>query len=100
MRMVLPAGQSCAWACIEASASTAAQARSSWFIGSPWLNFRLASAHQARSLRIEGPVRHQVLHRERVVARAEAVLPVELMRLLDLGHVQLDPQARRLRHLD
>jgi len=41
--------------------------------------------------------RDQVLHRDRVVARAEAVLLIERMRLLDLDHVELDAEARRSR---
>src|SRR4051794_3186993 len=52
------------------------------------------SAVERRALRVEGPVGVQVLHRRRVVARTEAVLQVELVRLLDLDHVELDAEAR------
>src|SRR5262245_18759596 len=57
------------------------------------------SAHERRALGIELPVRDQALHRHGVLARAEAMLAVELVRLLDLAHVELDAQAWFLRHL-
>ena len=59
-----------------------------------------ASAVEGRPLGVEGPAGDQVLHRDRVVARPEPVLLVELVRLLDLDHVECDAQARRLRYLN
>lgn len=51
---------------------------------------------QSVPLWIEGPARDQVLHLG--VARAEAVLLVEQMSLLDLGHVELHAEAGLPRH--
>src|SRR3989337_1862627 len=48
------------------------------------------SAVECRALRVEGPARDKILHGDGIVTRAEAVLPVELVRLLHLGHVELD----------
>src|SRR5678815_5014782 len=59
-----------------------------------------ASPVERGPLGVEGPAGNQVLHRRRVVAGAEAVLEVEPVRLLDLGHVELDAEARTLRNLD
>src|SRR5688572_26724758 len=52
------------------------------------------------ALRIEGPVRDQVLHGHGVVARAQALREVELMRLFNLELVEVDAEPRPLRHLD
>src|SRR5438552_2083678 len=57
------------------------------------------STIEGRPLGIELPAGNERLHRHGVVARAQAVLLVELVGLLDLDHVELDPQARLLRHL-
>src|SRR5262245_44298435 len=59
-----------------------------------------ASAHQARPLVVERPTRDEELHRGRVVARAEAMLLVELVRRRDPRHVDLDAEAGRIRHPD
>src|SRR5678816_177339 len=59
---------------------------------------RSGSAVEGRTLRIEGPAGNQELHRAGVVARAQAVTQVELMRLLDLRHVELDAEAGPGRH--
>src|SRR3954462_10910068 len=48
------------------------------------------SSDQGGTLRVEGPSGHKVLHRDAVVAGAQAVLAVQPMRLLDLRHVELD----------
>src|SRR3712207_4299965 len=51
------------------------------------------STHQGGALAVEGPARDQVLHRRRVIARAERLGLVECVRLLDLRHVQLHAEA-------
>src|SRR5262249_15803870 len=48
------------------------------------------SADQRRALVVETPAGDQVLHRDRVVALAQAVAQVQLVRGLDRGHVQRD----------
>src|SRR5690606_7355185 len=58
----------------------------------------VCSAVHAGPLGVEGPVRDQVLHDHGVVARAQAVLLVEPVGFLHLGHVQFDAQAGLLRH--
>src|SRR5436190_11045505 len=58
------------------------------------------SSDERGALGIEGPSGQKVLHRDAVVACAQAVLAVQAMRLVDLGHVQLDAEARLLRHVD
>src|SRR4051794_25735605 len=58
------------------------------------------SSDEGGTLRVEGPPGHKVLHRDAVVAGAEAVLAVQPVRFLDLGHVEFDAQARLLRHPD
>src|SRR5690349_20409403 len=58
------------------------------------------STVERRALRVELPPGNQVLHGHRVVARAQAVLLVQLVRLLHFGHVELDAQAGLLRHVD
>src|ERR1700739_1303987 len=60
----------------------------------PW------SPHQAWPLVVEGPARDEELHGDRVIARAEAVLPVQRMRRLDRGAVDLDPEAGPVGHRD
>src|SRR5438105_2916859 len=56
------------------------------------------SAVERGALRIECPAWNQVLHRHRVIARAQAVLQVEMVRSFDLDHVELDTEAGLLGH--
>src|SRR3954471_1374085 len=56
--------------------------------------------HQARTLVVEGPAGDQVLHGNSVIAGAESMLLVEVMRGVDGGPVDFDTQARPLRHGD
>src|SRR5579883_3427076 len=58
------------------------------------------SPHQARALVVEGPPRNEELHRGGIIARAEAVLPVERMRCVDCGAVDLDAETRLIRDRD
>jgi hypothetical protein len=55
---------------------------------------------EARTFRVEAPVGNEALHRGRVVARAQALLLVESVGFFDLGHVQLDAEARLPGNLD
>src|SRR5690349_10937309 len=57
------------------------------------------SSDEAWPLRVEAPAGNQLLHRGRVVARAETLLAVERMRGIDRGHVELDTEPGRGRHL-
>src|SRR5207302_3579264 len=56
------------------------------------------SAHKAGTLIVELPARDQVLHGDRIVARPERFLLVHAVVLLELRHIDLDAQARFLRH--
>src|ERR1700755_1521912 len=56
--------------------------------------------HHARPLRIETPARNQELHRRRIIARAEPMLLVEVVRPLDFRHVDLDAETGPLGHRD
>src|SRR5206468_12724147 len=56
------------------------------------------SAHQARALVVEGPARDQELHRDRVVARAQAHVLVRLVRLFQFRLIEFDAQARLFGH--
>src|SRR5580700_12256247 len=56
-----------------------------------------SSAHEAGTLVVERPARHQVLHGDRVVAGAEAVRFVEFVRLLHLLEIDIDAKARFVR---
>src|SRR5207253_285506 len=58
------------------------------------------STHEGRALVVERPARDEVLHRGRVVARAERLLLIEAVVLLDLTHVDLDAETGLLRHGD
>src|SRR4051812_12799209 len=69
---------------------------SSYSLGSnglPW------STHHAWPLVVELPAGDQVLHRDCVIAPSQSHAFVHLMRRLDLLHVDLDAEARLLRHL-
>src|SRR3954447_12826830 len=56
--------------------------------------------HEAGTLVVEGPAGDQVLHGNSVIAGAESMLLVEVMRGVDGGPVDFDTQARPLRHGD
>src|SRR5438067_2353329 len=58
----------------------------------------LRSANEARALRVERPAGNQVLHRGRIVTRAESHAAVERVRPLHLHHVELDTEPRTVRH--
>ena len=48
---------------------------------------------------VEGPTWHQVLHAGGVVAPAEALLQVQLVRCIELIEIELDAQSRLVRNL-
>src|SRR5438270_12105801 len=56
--------------------------------------------HEAGTLVVEGPAGDQVLHGNSVIAGAESMLLVEVMRGVDGGSVDFDTQARPVRHRD
>src|SRR5689334_16607149 len=58
------------------------------------------SADEAGALRVEGPVLDEVLHRDGVVAGAEAVLEVELVRRGQPVAVERHAEPGPGRHLD
>ena len=59
----------------------------------------MSLSYHARTFIVESPLWDQVLHRQRVITRAQAVFLVKLMRFHDLVHIQLNAQPRRSRNL-
>src|SRR4051812_47229319 len=55
--------------------------------------------HQTRFFRIEFPTGNQELHRDRVIAGAEAHFLVELVRFFQLGVIDFDAESGPLRHI-
>ena len=53
---------------------------------------------KTRPLRIELPPRPQILHRRRIIPRAQPNLQIKLMRCLHLLHIQRNAQAGSIRH--
>src|SRR5437868_3593137 len=95
------AGQACAAASVGASASAAhATAFSSFFMSSLLVAIlQSCLADHAGPLVVELPAGNEELHRGRVVTRAQAMLPVELVRGGEPGLVDLDAEAGTLRHV-
>ena len=56
-------------------------------------------SYHARTFIVECPLWDQVLHRQRVITRPQAVFLVQLMRFHDLVHIQFYAQTRRSRNL-
>src|SRR5580698_3152940 len=61
---------------------------------------RPSSAHQTRPFGIELPAWYEELHGRRIVTRAQAVGVVELVCALDCIEIEIDAEARALRHFD
>ena len=59
----------------------------------------ISLAHHARTLVIKRPVRDQILHAHRVIARAQAVFLVQLMSFHYPIHIELHAQTRFRRYL-
>ena len=57
-------------------------------------------AYQARPLGIEFPIGDQISHHHSVVPRTQTLLIVEFVRILHLGHVELNSEPGFSRHLD
>ena len=57
-------------------------------------------AYQARPLGIEFPIGDQISHHHSVVPRTQTLLMVELVRILHVGHVELNSEPGFSRHVD